>query len=84
MTDEDLMRKKLVTEGRIQVLADYAIRDALREVMIVMIKQEVRDIKMARPNEETTHQEYQEAARHAQQRMTDAIQAACNGKCTGS
>jgi hypothetical protein len=54
MTDEDLMRKKLVTEGRIQVLADYAIRDALREVMIVMIKQEVRDIKMARPNEETT------------------------------
>jgi len=82
MTEEEL-RKRLVLEGRIQVLADYAIRDAFREVMIVMIKQEARDIKMVRPDEDemTT---YKEATRRAQQRLADTIQTACNGKCTGS
>jgi DNA-binding sugar fermentation-stimulating protein len=79
---EDL-REKMLLEGRIQVLADYASRDALREVMIIMIKQEARDIKMVRPNEDEKMM-YEEATRHAQQRMVDAIQTACNGKCTGS
>lgn len=82
VTDEEL-RKKISTEFRLQHLADYAIRDAMREVVIVMIKQEARDIKMVRPDEDEKVT-YEEAARRAKQRLVDAIQTACNGRCTGS
>jgi hypothetical protein len=72
-----------ILEGYIGVLAAQAVEAAMHEVMVTMIKQEARDIKMCRPDEDEKTM-YREAARHAQQRMVDAIQTACNGRCTGN
>lgn len=74
---------KEIIEGHIGVLAQGASLDAIYEVMVMLIKQEARDIKMIHPDVDEKEM-YRRAAGIAKQRMIGAIHAACNGRCTGS
>lgn len=69
------------TEASIKVKALEASQTAIQDVMVTLIKQEARDIKISHPDIDEKEL-YKRAVVLAEQRMRDAIEAVCNGRRT--